>query len=251
MKKSALILGVLVPISWSTTLAVVWTPDKVAIAADSMIIRTERSAGGVRKLRQYGCKIQKVEGVFYGLTGLYEDVRAGFDARRIIESEFPRGHSFESRTQIAMIGLLRGLSRSWKAGGLSVAKDANYQQTGVVFVGRDDGVLKVWADMRALRENFAGGFVFEGTYRQFPDPNDPDKHYGWVVVGSHVGIDKEIASGHISELDPAEMAEGLVQTEIDTQAGLPSPTVGRPISVLVFDKDGVRWAKRGVCHFLQ
>lgn len=229
----------------ATTLVAVRGPDYVVLASDSRIglIYTQKMN------RVAGCKIQQFGTFFIGISGIATDPR-GFNAYDLVRKVSVQAGSlaaiadrFSSAALEPFKVSVRKLREEHPADFAKYCNNRDCLQ--VAFARIEDGVPEL--SMRCFHVKIrAGDIVVEPA-----DNNDcpGNCEAGWAIAlcGMHDNADALLRqTPNFWEIKGVfEGANELIETEIKAN----SEDVGPPVSILLIDKTGPRWAPghQGVC----
>src|SRR5947207_14234522 len=89
----ALLLGVCASSSFATTLVALWTPEKLVIGADSLVVTTEGPA------KASACKISHEGSTLFAMSGLVEDSSAGLNVSALARDTARQGGSMPAKIE--------------------------------------------------------------------------------------------------------------------------------------------------------
>ena len=219
----------------ATTLAIIWTPDQVIIAADSLLVWTNRRP-------QLTCKLDTHDDVIVALAGLQLD-ESYFNARRLVHAVLDTPGTLEERARVlerVIKGPLLGMLTRIR----SELPDlfAEQLESGFVLNVTLAAVRNQVAHLEIL--SFYTESAPDGTLQlrveQLGCPRDclhPVEVFG---VGETAAMWRHLDT--LPQL-PAELptfAEQLVRIEIADQPAL----VGPPVDVLRAGSAGIEWLHR-------
>ena len=240
MIRLAFLCGVMCALSIqasATSIIVIRTPDKIVIAADSK--RTHRN-----RPPELVCKIRKVGGIYFSLTGIESPAAVEPGLRIDAYSNASRAASEKQKiTDIADLFAdlekqqLNRILPIMKLRAPELYRSLNGHLLDGLFVGMQDG-SPTWIDVHFWELPSA----VHSQRNVCPGQCAPG---GIIVLGVRRAIvEAEHHSGQFPTGDPETLAASLVKIEID---GEPED-VGPPISELRIDRTGAHWLSRGVCQ---
>lgn len=212
----------------ATTIVAFWTPQKIVIAADSLIASTWTGENGApqRKLSK-DCKIRKFGANYISAAGNYHIQTAGFDLWATAQHACGSSGNVELcaarfkselRTALARVVGVHDVHLAVLVAGLQNGQPALEH---ITFVGLPDGRLSVKS------ESFRKGKVRSGR----------------VILGERDAIDRYERGATSVTGDLQDQAVALVRIE---SRALPQE-VGAPFSSLTIEPGGEHWVNPGCC----
>jgi hypothetical protein len=217
----------------ATTLVALWTPDRVVLGADSLVVLNE----GLPKAS--GCKIAHEGSTFFALSGLVEDQATGLSVQAAATEAARQGGEMPATIGRFVIDVTPKLAKALDLLKREAAMDYEYLKSGrpvlqAIFAGLQNGApvmatvgfnLDPAGDLRQQTN-----LVSAGTPR--------------LIYAGQQGRIREYLKTHRDWLS-ASVIKDLVQLEVDVNSGV----VGGPVDLLVLDAKGARWlAKKPECN---
>jgi hypothetical protein len=217
----------------ATTLVALWTPDRIVLGADSMVVTEGPAAFDA-------CKIVNADGTWLAVSGLVTDSTAGFElgplarlalgASGTMKEKLTRfADSVQTPLQRAYDGLRRDspVEHARFASGRPVLQ--------AIFAGQENG-RPVLATV-AFVPGTGGSLELRASLVDGSDARGPRLIY----AGQQDRI-REYLKAHREwfAADRQEIVRSLVQLEVDGGPGL----VGGPIDIVEIDAAGTHWVQR-------
>ncbi len=231
----------LLRIAMATTVVVIRTPAEVIIAADSA--ETIQLNGRPAQTLTV-CKIYQLESkLFFAVSGLVHDALTAFNIPEIVAAASHKGGSLAEKLARAerdvQTALLHELPQVKERDPTGYAKltDAKGAVT-IMFAGIEAGVPTATSFSLGLA-NSPKGSIETTTIRDSCPGNCPSGVRAfWFGEGAE--IERLRAHGGLPPFSMPELAQFLVQSEIDARA----PGVGGPVDVLRILPSGPVWLQR-------
>ena len=212
----------------ATTIVAIWTPDKIVIAGDSLLLMNWTGANGLPQQRtSKECKIRKFGSNYVSAAGNYHIQTAGFDVwasaahacgASIGVDQCAERFRGELRTKLAPVVGVHDVYLSVLVAGLQNGEPVLHHMT---VIGAPDGHLSIQS------ESFRRG-------RQ---------KWGRVILGERDAIDQFERGAASTMTDSLQEALALVRVEA---RALPRE-VAAPFSTLVIEPGGEHWVNGGCC----
>ena len=234
-----------VPI-FATTVVVIWTHDRIVVAADSL--RAVITRNGARGPDSHVCKIGLRNGFVFAGTGNYGSQLMGYDVFDLMAESASRASSLDDMMARSTAKIMPAMRRAlrqiqqWKPG--YVRKE--HDHLGFQFaagVMRSDGQAII--ARRSISVSASGGVSADIVSKAAPNPDQ----IASLIMGVTDAL-PEVKNDYpirlaMSEGVPAEtIATQLIEREVRACPDL----VGPPIAILAVDKNGPRWIENGVCQ---
>jgi hypothetical protein len=234
----------------ASTIVVIWTPDQVVIAADSMLSDLDGKPIGT------ACKIRSEGFAYFATAGLFEQqIRGGFYMPNIVH----RAYVQSSKESDHLFWFLRwfntyvsfDLDSVKDAASDAVALNPNLSNAEIVVVWKGtNGPCVYYSHTEILPTIGRRGTALPGGARGVPSmvseysiPTGAPWRAEMIVIGFNDHIARyQVEHPEWRSADPVLAAREFVQMEIDNH-----PTVvGAPIAVLTIGRDGTeKWIDKG------
>lgn len=223
--------------SHATTLVAVWSPERLVIGADSLVITDTAPASA--------CKIDREGTTFFALSGLAEDQAARFSANALAHAASRGAADVEERVALFLQLAREPLGRA--LGLIRTQAPADY-----AWLQQGHPVLQVmFADVQAgtpvlavasLSVDETGGLrEYQQVIRQGTDRLGPR-----ILYAGQQGEIRQYLRANCQWYQDDSV--NLVKRLISLESRVAGTRVGGPVDIIAFDGQGARWVqKKAAC----
>ena len=220
----------------ATTLVALWTPDRVVLGADSLVVLNQGLPAAS------GCKIAQEGSTFFALSGLVEDQAAGLSVRTAASDAAKQGGEMPATIGRFVTDVTPKLAKALDLLKRESSMDYEYLKSGrpvlqAIFAGLQNG-SPVMATV-GFNLDLQGGLRQQTNVVTAGNPR--------LIYAGQQGRIREYLKAHRNWYTASNdgFIKDLVQLEVDVNSGL----VGGPVDLLVLDAKGPRWlAKKPECN---
>ena len=217
----------------ATTLVAVWSPERLILGADSLMVTDTAKASA--------CKIEHEGPIYFALSGLVQDRTAGFDLAPLARAAMKESGAMAEKLNAFVARVRSPLSKAVLAVKHQSPGDYEYLQTGHPVIQAIFGQMQEGTPVLGV-----ASFELdpEGNLREYAsvlaDGND-NRGPRIIYAGQQQRI-REFIHSHPDWYsgDTVQLTRNLIQMEIDSGTG----RVGGPVDIVTIEPNRAEWLQK-------
>jgi hypothetical protein len=242
------LVSVLVAPATATTIAVLWSPDRIVMASDSLVENFQPE--DIEGLKM--CKIDNHGGFFFAAWGMFHDDEARLDMPHTVRKYFVDSGRIKEKANASAAEIRGPLLKAFQYGHKTQSpklykKYVASRNAGGFVVAAISNRGPVIVTVEFLRQDDAKGYPVDMIpHVDLVDNTISGAKSQYRLLGATTAAQRLVKTKGFHQYDITTAARKLIQAEIDDEPD----RVGPPIDVVEIDKQGHRWiVPHGECSY--